>query len=234
MTWSTGLDGFRVVGNLSELSREQRALLLDRSTSTDAIVRDVTRRIIERVRCSGDDALFALAAELDGVELRSLEIPREECEAALADLPAGVRRAMLRAAANIEAVHRASMPAEVDLSPEAGVRIVRRPDPLRRVGVYAPGGRAAYPSSVLMGAIPARVAGVGEVVLCSPPDKVGRPSRSVLAAAAISRVDRVFAIGGAGAIAALAYGTATVPRVDRIVGPGNSYVVEAKLQVASD
>src|SRR5207237_1730717 len=98
----------------------------------------------------------------------------------------------------------------------------------------APGGRAAYPSSVLMGVIPARVAGVGEVVLCSPPDQSGRPSQSVLAAAAISGVDRVFAIGGAGAIAALAYGTATVPRVDRIVGPGNSYVVEAKLQVAAD
>ncbi|HYX90763.1 MAG TPA: histidinol dehydrogenase, partial [Myxococcaceae bacterium] len=98
-------------------------------------------------------------------------------------------------------------------------------------GVYAPGGRAAYPSSVLMGALPARVAGVGEVVLCTPPGRDGAPSDLVLAAAAIARVDRVFAIGGAGAVAALAYGTESVPRVDRIVGPGNAYVAEAKRQV---
>jgi len=109
----------------------------------------------------------------------------------------------------------------------------RRPDPLGSVGVYAPGGRAAYPSSVLMGVIPARVAGVGEIVLCSPPDDAtGLPSDVVLAAAAMADVDRVFALGGAGAIAAMAFGTESVPRVDRIVGPGNAYVAEAKLQVA--
>ncbi|HEY3586194.1 MAG TPA: histidinol dehydrogenase, partial [Myxococcaceae bacterium] len=105
--------------------------------------------------------------------------------------------------------------------------------PLGRVGVYAPGGRAAYPSSVLMGAVPARVAGVREVVLCSPPGPDGRPSDPVLAAAAVAEVDRVFALGGAGAIAALAYGTESVPAVDRIVGPGNAWVAEAKCQVAS-
>jgi histidinol dehydrogenase len=109
----------------------------------------------------------------------------------------------------------------------------RRPDPLARVGVYAPGGRAAYPSSVLMGAVPARVAGVGEVCLCSPPGPTGRPSAVVLAAAALADVDRVFALGGAGAIAAMAHGTASVPAVDRIVGPGNAYVAEAKAQVAT-
>jgi histidinol dehydrogenase len=111
--------------------------------------------------------------------------------------------------------------------------IGRRPDPLPRVGVYAPGGRAAYPSSVLMGAVPARVAGVGEIILCSPPDRTtGRPADVVLAAAALAGVGRVFALGGAGAIAAMAFGTTSVPRVDRIVGPGNAYVAEAKLQVA--
>ena len=231
---ATGVvDGFRVVGNLAELSREDRAHLLDRSLSCDPKIREVTRRIIERVRSGGDDALIALAAELDAVELESLEVPREQCDAALAELPAGLRRAMLRAAANIEAVHRASLPAAVEVTPETGIRIVRRPDPLQRVGVYAPGGRATYPSSVLMGAIPARVAGVSEVFLCSPPDSTGKPANTVLAAASISGVDRVFAIGGAGAIAALAYGTETVPRVDRIVGPGNAYVAEAKLQVSS-
>jgi histidinol dehydrogenase len=114
------------------------------------------------------------------------------------------------------------------------VIVGRRPDPLARVGVYAPGGRAAYPSSVLMGVVPARVAGVREVVLCSPPTREsGMPSPVVLAAAALTGVDRVFALGGAGAIAAMAYGTDTVPRVDSIVGPGNAYVAEAKIMVSS-
>ena len=229
---STGVvEGFRVVGNLADLSGEDRARLVERSAS-DSEVREVTRRIIDRVRSGGDDALFALAAELDGVELESLEVPCGQCDAALAELPVALRGAMLRAAANIETVHRASLPTAVEVTPETGIRIVRRPDPLRRVGVYAPGGRAAYPSSVLMGAIPARVAGVREVFLCSPPDSTGKPNKTVLAAAAISGVNRVFTIGGAGAVAALAYGTETIPRVDRIVGPGNAYVADAKLQVS--
>jgi histidinol dehydrogenase len=139
---------------------------------------------------------------------------------------------MERAAANIETVHRSELPDPIEIEPEPGIRLQRRADPLGRVGVYAPGGRAAYPSSVLMGAIPARVAGVREVILCSPPTPSGIPSAAVLAAAEIAKVDRVFSIGGAGAIAALAYGTKSVPRVDRIVGPGNAYVAEAKLQVA--
>jgi histidinol dehydrogenase len=113
------------------------------------------------------------------------------------------------------------------------VIVGRRPDPIGRVGVYAPGGRATYPSSLLMGAIPARVAGVGEVIVCSPPTVTGEPAPAILAAAELAGVDRVFAVGGAGAIAAMAYGTHTIPRVDRIVGPGNAYVAEAKLQVAS-
>jgi histidinol dehydrogenase len=233
MISSSVIGSFRVAGNLSELSPGDRTLLMERSTAFDTEVRAVTRRIIERVRSGGDDALIALGAELDGVRLASLEVSPEECNAALADLPAELRRAMLRAAANIEAVHRASLPSTVEVVPEPGIRIVRRPDPLRRVGVYAPGGRAAYPSSVLMGAIPARVAGVKEVILCSPPDATGKPASAVLAAAAIAGVDRVFAVGGAGAIAALAYGTGTIPRVDRIVGPGNSYVAEAKLQLSA-
>ena len=139
---------------------------------------------------------------------------------------------MERSIANLESVQKAFMPEVAETSPEPGIRIGRRPDPLDRVGVYAPGGRAAYPSSVLMGAVPARVAGVREVVLCSPPGPDGLPSQVVLAAAALCGVDRVFAIGGAGAIGAMAYGTQSVPRVDRIVGPGNAYVAEAKLQVS--
>jgi histidinol dehydrogenase len=233
MTTSTAVSRLRFVGALAELSEADRSLLIERPASNDASVRDAARRIVDRVRNDGDDALLALAAEFDGVTLRSLEVPRKEWHAALAELPANLRRAMERSAGNIAIVHRAALPTKVETWPEPGLRIVRRPDPLLRVGIYAPGGRAAYPSSVLMGAIPARVAGVSEVLLCSPPDATGKPARTVLAAAEMAGVDRVFAVGGAGAIAAMAYGTATIPRVDRIVGPGNAYVAEAKLLVSS-
>jgi histidinol dehydrogenase len=140
---------------------------------------------------------------------------------------------MERSARNVARVHGALRPQPSRVEVEPGIVVERRPDPLARVGVYAPGGRAAYPSSVLMGAVPARVAGVREIVLCSPPGPGGLPSAAVLAAAAVAEVDRVFALGGAGAIAALAYGTESVPGVDRIVGPGNAWVAEAKCQIAS-
>ena len=224
---------FRYTGDLAALSPEQRRALLDRSTSSDAAVRDRTRAIVERVRRDGDEALRALARELDGVALDDLEVPRARWEEALDRLPPDLRRAMERAAANIEAVHRAFLPEPMEASPEPGIIIGRRADPLGSIGIYAPGGRAAYPSSVLMGAVPARVAGVGTVVLCSPPNATsGMPSDVVLAAAALAGVDRMFAVGGAGAIAAMAYGTTSVPRVDRVIGPGNAYVAEAKLQVS--
>lgn len=184
------------------------------------------------MRREGDDALFALAEQFDGVRLESLEVPHAQLRRALDAVEPGLRRAMERAAENIARVHRAFLPRATETQPEAGIVVGRRPDPLSRVGVYAPGGRAVYPSSVLMAAVPARVAGVGEVILCSPPSSdMGEPPRVVLAGAALAGVDRVFAIGGAGAIAAMAYGTASVPRVDRVVGPGNAYVAEAKLQV---
>jgi histidinol dehydrogenase len=192
-----------------------------------------TAEIIAEVRRDGDAALRRMARQFDGVELEAIEVPRAACAEALARVAPALRSAMERAAKNIYAVHAASRPETVTISPEPGITIVRRPDALRRVGVYAPGGRAVYPSSVLMGAIPARIAGVEDVIVCSPPSASGRPSDLILAAAAIAGVDRVFALGGAGAIAAMAFGTQSVPRVDRIVGPGNAYVAEAKLQVAS-
>ena len=168
----------------------------------------------------------------DGASLESLEVSRTTVRRALDATPTDLRRALERAACNIATVHGAFMPASMEVETEPGIMVGRRPDPLQRVGVYAPGGRAVYPSSVLMGAIPARVAGVGEVILCSPPGRDGIPSQAVLAAAALADVDRVFAIGGAGAIAAMAFGTESVPSVDRIVGPGNAYVAAAKLLVA--
>jgi histidinol dehydrogenase len=223
----------RARGPLAALDAPTCRALTDRSSTTDGTVRDKTAALIARVRAEGDAALFAFARDFDGVTLGALEVPRAEWERALAALDPALRRALERAARNIRAVHEAFLPNETVCSPEPGIRVGRRPDPLERVGVYAPGGRAAYPSSLLMGALPARVAGVSEVIVCSPPGANGLPSDVVLAAAALAGVSRVFAVGGAGAIAAMALGTSTVPRVDRIVGPGNAWVAEAKLQLVS-
>jgi len=219
---------------MSALRSDARRALLDRvSEGSSTTIRERVAAIITRVRDDGDEALRAMAREFDGCVLTSIEVPRAAWDAALARVDADVVRAMRRAAANIEAVHTAFLPTAIETVTADGVIVGRRPDPLGRVGVYAPGGRAAYPSSVLMGVVPARVAGVGEIVVCSPPGPNGVPSDVVLAAAAIGGAHRVFALGGAGAVAAMAYGTDTVSRVDRIVGPGNAYVAEAKLQVVS-
>jgi histidinol dehydrogenase len=228
------LPAFRWEGAIHALGSSDRRALFDRATSSDTGVRDQTAAILARVRRDGDAALRAMAAEFDGVTLDALEVPRHEWTRALDALDVSLRSAMERSADNVKRVHRAFLPGAQEYESEPGIVVGRRPDPLGRVGVYAPGGRAAYPSSVLMGTVPARVAGVNEIVVCSPPVREsGRPSSVVLAAAALAGADRVFALGGAGAIAAMAYGTATVPRVDRIVGPGNAYVAEAKLQVSS-
>jgi histidinol dehydrogenase len=209
-------------------------VLLRRAGVNAPDIADAVGAIIADVRARGDAALYEMARRFDGVTLAALEVPRSTVSRALDDLDRGLRRAMERSARNIERVHLAFAPRSTEVEVEPGIVVGRRCDPLRTVGVYAPGGRAAYPSSVLMAAIPARVAGVSEVILCSPPDASGAPSGEVLAAAALANVDRVFAVGGAGAIAAMAYGTTSVPRVDRIVGPGNAYVAAAKLAVASD
>ncbi|MEZ4454239.1 MAG: histidinol dehydrogenase [Nannocystaceae bacterium] len=192
---------------------------------------DVAARIIlDDVRRRGDEAICEATARFEGrtVTPAEFEIDAGAVAAALADAEAPVREALTVAAANIREFHETQRAAAVQASgsQRGGARLESRPTPLRRVAVYAPGGTAAYPSSVLMAAIPAKVAGVAEVILLTP-----RPSPVVLAAAAIAGVDRVFAIGGAQAIAAAALGTATVPRVDKIVGPGNAYVTAAKRQV---
>jgi histidinol dehydrogenase len=222
-----------VRGSTDALSARDRAMLFDRSTSSDSSVREATAAVIARVRSDGDAALRAMAREFDGVSLDALEVPRAQWTRALDRLAPELRRALERAVANIRHVHEAFRPVAQEITTVDGARIGRRPDALGRVGVYAPGGRATYPSSLLMGAVPARVAGVRDVIVCSPPGPSGAPSEVLLAAAALAEVDRVFAIGGAGAIAALAYGTDSVPMVDRIVGPGNAFVAEAKVQVSS-
>ena len=224
----------RAFGALDALDAETRRALMSRSGNRSVALRDATAAIVDDVRNRGDVALREMCARFDGVALESLEVPRSEGARALDATSPSVRAALERAAANIRTVHRAFLPTAIEVSPEPGIVVGRRPDPLARVGVYAPGGRAAYPSSLLMGAIPARVAGVGEVIVCTPPSANSKPSDVVLAAAMLAGVDRVFAVGGAGAIAAMAFGTDSIPRVDRIVGPGNAYVAEAKLQLVGN
>jgi len=224
---------FRFSGSLDSLRDSERVELFERSASADSRVVDTVREIIARVKADGDSALIQLARELDGVDLQSIEVSQEAIDRAVTSLEPALRNAFTRSARNLERFHSAALPGELTVEIENGVVLTRRPDPLSRVGVYAPGGSASYASSVLMAAVPARVAGAGEVILCSPPSSDGVPAAEVLAAAAIAGVDRVFSLGGAGAIAAMAFGTDLVPRADRIVGPGNAYVAEAKLQLTS-
>lgn len=223
-----------VEGDVAGLSDAQRRLLLQRRPSDEGDVQAATRDLLARVRRDGDAALFDFARRFDGVTLPALEVPRECWGEALESLDADVTAALSRAARNIEAFHRAQIPADVELEVEPGVRLGRVFVPLEAVGVYAPGGRAAYPSSVLMGVVPARAAGVGEIVVCSPPGPDGLPSAVVQAAAAIGGATRLFAVGGAGAVGAMAFGTASVPRCAAVVGPGNRWVLEAKRQVAGE
>lgn len=225
---------FFATGALDSLDRSARRILMSRAGDRDVRVREVTASIIDDVRARGDAAIRELAARFDGATLDDLEVSRDDRQRALNGLDRSLRESLERAAQNIERVHGAFRPVAMEVSPEPGIVVGRRPDALNRVGVYAPGGRAAYPSSLLMGAIPAKVAGVGEVIVCSPPSANGKVSDVVLAAAELAGADRVFAIGGAGAIAAMAIGTESVPRVDRIVGPGNAYVAEAKLQLTRE
>lgn len=221
------------VRRLDDLDARAIDRLLVRGRIGDPAVERTVAGLVEAVRTRGDDALREQAERFDGVRPDGLEVPRAAWTAALDDLDASLVRALERAAASVRAFHAAQRPRSLEVEVAPGLRLGRRPDPLGRVGVYAPGGRAAYPSSVLMGVVPARVAGVGEVVVCSPPGADGRPSPLVLAACAVAGADRLFAVGGAGAVAALAHGTASVPRVDRIVGPGNAWVTEAKRQLTS-
>jgi histidinol dehydrogenase len=229
LAWSGSLDA-------AEGDSRARAVLFERGGEAAPETLVAAGAILTRVRRDGDRALLAMGAEFDGVDRapdESLEVPRSEWAAALARVPQATRRVLERATENIGAVHEAFRAMPQEMRTIDGVRIGRRPDPLDRVGVYAPGGRATYPSSLLMGAVPARVAGVGEIIVCSPPQRATRrPDDLILATALIARVDRVFAIGGAGAIGAMAFGTASVPAVARVVGPGNAYVAAAKSLVA--
>ena len=197
-------------------------------------VRDISgavAEIIRRVREEGDEALLSFTEEFDGVRPESLEVPAEKIREALAALDPAFKAVLEEAAENIRAFHRLQLSSGFISTSADGTVAGQRVIPLDRVGVYIPGGTAAYPSTVLMDVIPAKIAGCGEVVMVSPPTCGGDIHPVILAAAAVAGVDRVFRCGGAQAVAALAWGTESVPRVDKIVGPGNAVVAEAKRQV---
>lgn len=187
--------------------------------------------IIETVRAEGDAALRRYAKEFDGADLASIEVTAEELDQALATLEPEFVSILEQAAANIRDFHSRQIRQSFIISEKNGIVLGQKVTPIERVGLYIPGGTAAYPSSVLMNCIPAKLAGCSEIVMVSPPSRGGDIAPAILAAAKIAGVDRVFRVGGAQAVAALAYGTQTIPKVDKIMGPGNAYVAEAKRQV---
>ncbi len=193
-------------------------------------VEDTVREIIDDVRKNGDEALFRYCRRFDGAGLDRLEVTEEEKKEAMALVDPELVKVMERSAANIRKFHEKQVRSSFVINDRDGVVMGQKVVPLDRAGLYVPGGTAAYPSSVLMNAIPAKIAGVGEMVITTP-SRAGRMNPVILAAAQIAGVDRIFKVGGAQAVAALAYGTETVPKVDKIVGPGNAYVAEAKKQV---
>jgi histidinol dehydrogenase len=208
------------------------ALLSGRNRGIPEDVRKTAAAIVEDVRRRGDGAVLEYTAKFDGVSMKAdaMRVMKSEMDAAMKAMPKDVLRAMERAAANIEAFHRKQLP-QSWLDIREGAALGQKVTPLASAGVYVPGGRAAYPSSVLMNVIPAKVAGVSRVAMATPPMRDGSVYANTLAAARIAGVDEIYKMGGAQAVAALAFGTMTVPRVDKITGPGNIWVAAAKREV---
>ncbi|WP_195499756.1 histidinol dehydrogenase [Alistipes timonensis] len=214
--------------------RSEWAALTERCTRQEEEITRQVASILDEVRTGGDEALRAITRRIEGRDCATFEVPADIRRAAAELVPAALKEALATAKANIEAFHRAQLPPEVNIEPMPGVRCVQRALPIRRVGLYIPGGKAPLFSTVLMLAVPARVAGCPEVVLCTPARPDGTVAPEILYAADLCGVDRVYTVGGAQAVAALAYGTESIPRVDKIFGPGNRYVTKAKQLVGAN
>ena len=197
------------------------------ATSVEGVVSEIISNVIN----NGDKALYEYAEKFDKASLSSLEVTAEEIEEAYASVEPKFIEIIKDAAENIRAFHEKQVRNSFVISEKDGVVIGQKVIPIEKVGLYVPGGTAAYPSTVLMDSIPAKIAGCDEIVMVTPPSKDGKVNPVILAAAKIAGVDRIFKVGGAQAVAALAYGTESIPKVDKIVGPGNAYVAEAKKQV---
>ena len=211
-----------------EPAREEWQSLCRRTLADDAQVAERVKEIIAQVEREGDNAIRSLAKIIDKVELSAIEVTPEERREAYNLVPQELREAIAKAANNITRFHMAQRFDPVRVETVPGVLCVQRAVPINRVGIYIPGGTAPLFSTVLMLAIPAKVAGCKEIVMCTPVDKSGKVAPAVLFAAAVCGVERIFKVGGAQAVAAMAYGTETIPAVDKIFGPGNRYVTKAK------
>ena len=200
-------------------------------TEPTANVSDIVTGIIQDVRRRGDEALLEYTKKFDKAELTNLQVTEEEFQEALSSFDPRLKQVLQRAASNISKFHSRQKRNSFILNEDDGIVMGQKVIPIDRVGLYVPGGTAAYPSTVLMDTLPARIAGVKEIVMVTPPNAQGKVNPAILAAARIAGVDKIFKVGGAQAIAALAYGTESIPKVDKIVGPGNAFVAEAKRQV---
>lgn len=215
-------------------TRDQYAALCHRPVLDNTDLTARVKPLLEQVKSSGDEALKALTKTYDQVELSTLEVTEVEKTQALEALHPELKEAILLAINNIEIFHQLQHPTTVLTETSPGVLCWQKPVPLSKVGLYIPGGSAPLFSSVLMLAVPARIAGCRQIIMCSPPQSQGQIDQTTIAAAVLAGVQRIFKVGGAQAIAAMAYGTATIPRVDKIFGPGNQYVTAAKQLVQQE
>jgi histidinol dehydrogenase len=222
--WQAGEPGFeRAFGRLCA-----------RRAAQEESVEKTVAKIVADVRAGGDAELFALTKRLDGADLDELEVSKKEWDAACDRVPPADRAALGKSAMRVREFHRKRIPSSWEMREEGGALMGHKVRALERVGIYVPGGKASYPSTVIMNAVPASVVEVPEIIMVTPPGKSGEIRDEVLMAARVAGVHRVFKLGGAQAIAALAYGTQSVPRVDKITGPGNAYVQHAKKLVFGD
>ena len=210
-----------------EVENDKIFARVEPSVNVEAVVSE----IIENVKNKGDEALFAYCEKFDKAKLTALQVTAEEIREAVASVGPEFLEILRKAAANIRKFHSRQVRNSFVINDEDGILMGQKIIPIDRAGLYVPGGTAAYPSTVLMDAIPAKIAGCPEVVIVTPPNAEGKINPVILAAASIAGVDKIFKVGGAQAVAALAYGTESVPKVDKIVGPGNAFVAEAKKQV---
>ena len=208
-------------------TREEIFSVVTPKVDVEKIVED----IIENVKTNGDKALFEYALKFDKATLSSLEVTKEEIDSAVNSVDEEFLQVLKRAKQNIWEFHQKQYREGFEIKKENGIILGQKIIPIEKVGLYVPGGTASYPSTVLMDAIPAKIAGCKQVVMVSPPDKNGKINPAILASAFVAGVDKIFKVGGAGAVAALAYGTESIPKVDKIVGPGNAFVATAKKQV---
>ena len=211
----------------NEVSREEIFARVNPTSNVEGVVAEIIANVIQ----NKDKALKAYAERFDGVILETLEVSKEEIDAAYESVEPSFIEILEEAAENIRMFHSKQVRDGFRIEKENGVVIGQKVTPIERVGLYVPGGTAAYPSTVLMDAIPAKIAGCKQIVMVTPPAKNGGVNPYILTAAKVAGVDRIFKVGGAQAVAALAYGTESVPKVDKIVGPGNAFVAEAKKQV---